>query len=207
MGVWCIVPVKPLKQAKSRLAGILSLEERAQLSQKLLTRTLGVLAEVKEIERVLVVSRDTQALRLARTLGAHTITESGSPELNAALNRATGVAASFGARAVLILPTDLPFLTRDDIETLLSYTNGKETVVLAPDANEDGTNALLVSPPGLIDYSYGAGSFGRHLALAQNSQAVTHVVHLPNLMLDLDWPSDWWLYQARVTPFAPAIVG
>jgi 2-phospho-L-lactate guanylyltransferase len=57
MTYWAIVPVKPLRRAKSRLAGVLSDDERALLSQHLLQHTLGVLKEIPEIERTLVVSR------------------------------------------------------------------------------------------------------------------------------------------------------
>lgn len=197
MAIWCVVPVKPLKRAKSRLAGVLSIEAREALGRQMLMHTLAVLKQVPQVERTLVVSRDTDALRVARQLGAHTITESGAPELNAALSRATSAARGFGAHGVLVLPTDLPFLTPDDVEALLAFGRSRETVVIAPDAYEDGTNAMLVSPPGLIAYDYGPGSFGRHLAQARARSAAVHVVHLPNLMVDLDWPTDWWAYQAR----------
>ena len=40
MSLWAIVLVKPLKRGKSRLAGILTEEERTQLNQDLLERTL-----------------------------------------------------------------------------------------------------------------------------------------------------------------------
>jgi 2-phospho-L-lactate guanylyltransferase len=92
MTLWAIVPVKPLRRGKSRLAGILSEEERTTLNQDLLERTLKTLAGLKELDQVLVVSRDQHALNIARNHGAKTVQEDGQPHLNTALTRATVMA-------------------------------------------------------------------------------------------------------------------
>jgi len=70
MTIWAIVPVKPLRRGKSRLAETLSEDERAELNQSLLQHTLQTLTDVKELEQVLVVSRDPHALTIARQFGA-----------------------------------------------------------------------------------------------------------------------------------------
>ena len=67
MTLWAIVPVKPLRRGKSRLAGTLSEDERAELNRILLQHTIQTLTDLKEIEQVLVVSRDSSALALAVT--------------------------------------------------------------------------------------------------------------------------------------------
>src|SRR5271157_1530384 len=110
MSIWAIVPVKPFSQAKSRLQTVLSPEERTALGRQFLIHTLEVLMQVREISQVLVVSRDSAALTLARARRARTVTEAGAPNLNSALGRATRAALSLGAHAVAILPTDLPYL-------------------------------------------------------------------------------------------------
>ena len=84
MTLWAIVPVKPLRRGKSRLAGTLSDEERAELNRLLLEHTLKTLIDLKEVAEVLVVSRDSSALALARDLGARTVQEDGAPALNTA---------------------------------------------------------------------------------------------------------------------------
>ncbi|MBI5714221.1 MAG: 2-phospho-L-lactate guanylyltransferase, partial [Chloroflexi bacterium] len=48
MSIWAIVPVKPLKRAKSRLASVLSVEEREAFSRAMLTHTLDVVAQVSD---------------------------------------------------------------------------------------------------------------------------------------------------------------
>ena len=59
MALWAIVPVKPLRRGKSRLAKVISAEERADLNQYLLEHTIQVLVTIDEIEHILVIRRDT----------------------------------------------------------------------------------------------------------------------------------------------------
>jgi 2-phospho-L-lactate guanylyltransferase len=190
MTIWAIVPVKPLRRGKSRLAGALSEEERTQLNKLLLERTLTTLAELKEVEQVLVVSRDTAALAIAREHGARTVQEDGSPQLNTALKRATVVAQVYATRGVLVLPADLPLLTRQDLLALIKRAKKPPVVVIAPDRREQGTNALLISPAGLIEYDFGPGSFKRHCKRAKEAGARLEIVELESLALDLDLPED-----------------
>jgi len=195
MTLWAIVPVKPLRHGKSRLSGILSEDERAQLNERLLAHTLETLADLKELEQVLVVSRDPHALAIARNLGARTVREDGQPHLNTALTRATVVAKLHATRGVLILPADLPLLARDDILTLIERATNPPVVVIAPDRHEKGTNALLMSPAGLIEYDFGEGSFQRHCKRAHKAGARLEIVNLPSFALDLDLPEDLALLE------------
>ena len=123
MTLWAIVPVKPLRRGKSRLSGVLSEDERTALNHCLLANTLDVLASVSQIEHTLVVSRDPQALALARAHGARTVQEQGLPQLNIAIARATVVAINHAVRGVLILPADLPLLTGTDVQALVERVN------------------------------------------------------------------------------------
>lgn len=190
MTLWAIVPVKPLRRGKSRLAGALSEDERTELNRNLLQNTLKTLAELKELEEVLVVSRDPAALTIARNYGARTVREDGQPELNTALKRATVVAQVYATRGVLVLPADLPLISHDDVLTLIQRATDPPVIVIAPDRHEKGTNALLISPSGLIEYDFGENSFQRHCELARKAGARLEIVNLPSLGLDLDLPED-----------------
>jgi 2-phospho-L-lactate guanylyltransferase (CobY/MobA/RfbA family) len=57
VSLWAIVPVKPFRQAKSRLASVLGDEERLVLSREMLRTVLAALTGVSRVERTLVVSR------------------------------------------------------------------------------------------------------------------------------------------------------
>jgi 2-phospho-L-lactate guanylyltransferase len=190
MALWAIVPVKPLRRGKSRLAGMLSEDERTILNQDLLEHTLKVLTELKELDQVLVVSRDPHALTIARNHGAKTVQEDGQPQLNTALARATVVAQVHSIRGILVLPADLPLLTPDDVIALIDRAAKPPVVVIAPDRHGKGTNALLMVPAGQIEYDFGEDSFQRHCERARKSGARLEIVELPSLGLDLDLPED-----------------
>lgn len=199
MTIWAIVPVKPLQRAKSRLAKVLNRDERASLSRQLLEHTLRTLADVSQVERTLVISRDSEVLSIARGLGARTVAEWGNPQLDKALVRASLVARGYGVSAVLVLPADLPLLSRLDIEKLLSLSGNPPEVVLAPDRRGTGTNAILSSPPGLIDYDFGPDSFQQHVEKATAAGARVEICHLPSLELDLDVPDDLEVLQKELS--------
>ncbi|MEW5871157.1 MAG: 2-phospho-L-lactate guanylyltransferase [Chloroflexota bacterium] len=194
MTLWAIVPVKPLRWGKSRLAEVLTQDERVDLNRRLLTHTLDTLTAIPEIESVLVVSRDPLALSLARSYGARTVQETGAPQLNVALARATVLARNFATRGVLIVPADLPLITPEDLRAMLERVGqlsaDESVVVVAPDHRRQGTNALLVCPAGLIDYEFGPNSFERHCELARQAGARLEICEFSSLALDMDLPED-----------------
>lgn len=190
MTLWAIVPVKPLNRGKSRLSGILSRGERLELNRTLLTHTLDTIQTIPNIEQVLVISRDPEALALAREHGARTVQEKKTSHLNDALIRATFVASKYATAGVLVLPADLPLLTPEDIQAMMARAVDPPVVVIAPDRHRQGTNALLISPAGLIEYSFGPGSFERHCEQAEEEGARLEICELSSLALDIDYPED-----------------
>lgn len=190
MTIWAIVPVKPLRRGKSRLAGMLTDDQRTRLNRYLLRHILDTLNEVNEVDHTLVVSHDPAALALTHDMGGRTVLENGTPQFNIALKRATTVARMHGAHAVLILPADLPLITAKIIQDLLDLGKEPPVVVIAPDRHNNGTNGLLVNPAGLIDYGYGPGSNLRHEEYAKSVGAKVEIYLSPDIALDLDMPDD-----------------
>ncbi|MBL8154695.1 MAG: 2-phospho-L-lactate guanylyltransferase [Anaerolineae bacterium] len=190
MGVWVIIPVKPLDRAKSRLAQVLSPEDRRRLAERMFHHVLKAVRDVPQLMGTLVISRDSKVLAIARDYGARTVQESGTPELNSALMRATQVVARWKASAVFILPADLPLVSSEDIRSMISMGNGDSAMVIATDQQGDGTNAMFIRPPGLIGYSYGPGSFRRHIEMAQQTGVKPVVYSSERLSLDIDVPDD-----------------
>lgn len=195
MTLWAIVPVKPLKRGKSRLSEILSVTERAELNRRMLENTLRTLNSIQEIDTVLVVSKDTEALSIARELSARTVLEDGNPELNTALQRAKMVAKAYYVNEIIILPADLPLITPEIIRNLLSYASEPPQMIIAPDNRKDGTNALYINPVDLIDFHYGPGSYSIHMEAAEKANARIKIIENEELGLDLDLPEDLNRYQ------------
>jgi 2-phospho-L-lactate guanylyltransferase len=189
------------------LAEVLTQDERTDLNRRLLSHTLDTLTAIPELEHVLVISRDQAALALAREYGARTIQESGAPQLNVALARATVVAQNHATRGVLIVPADLPLITPEDVRSMLEYAYDPPVVVVAPDHRREGTNALLVCPAGLIEYEYGPDSFQRHCDLALQAGARLEVCELPSIALDMDLPEDLQLVSETFEGYVKDTVG
>lgn len=195
MTLWAIVPVKPLRRGKSRLAGVLSEDERTELNKSLLINTLKNLKAVPEIDVTLVVSRDPSALAIAREYGARTVLEDGSPELNTALRRAALVAKTYQVKEILVLPADLPLIKPEDIRSLISQSGKGPEIIIAPDRRKDGTNALYINPADLIEFHYGPGSFQIHIEEGRKANARVEVIESEQFALDLDLPEDLVYFQ------------
>ena len=66
------------------------------------------------------------------------------------------------------------------------------------DRKKQGTNALFVCPPGLIDFEYGEGSFDKHRQGAIDAGARLEICNLTSLELDLDEPEDLVLMETEL---------
>lgn len=198
MCIWAIIPVKPLNRAKSRLADVLEPDQRRFLAETMLRHVLETVRAVPQVMGTLVISRDTKVLSIAREYDARTVQESGAPELNTALLRATKVVASWGCNATLVLPADLPLIAPEDVTSIVNLGRSVMTVVISTDQSEDGTNALFMRPPGLIPYAFGPGSYARHVQLAREAGAEVIVYRSDRLSLDIDLPADLNSYNHLV---------
>lgn len=189
MGLCAAVPVKPFDEGKTRLSSVLSENERANLNLNLFVNTLQILLKVIQIAEVIVTCRDPSVLSLASRFGAATVKEEGTT-LNQALERVTQVALQKAMNRILIVPTDLPLLSVSDLEYFISLSPTERGIGIEPDRRGEGTNLLLVTPPGAILYKYGTNSFQRHVAQAAGKNLAVKVIQLQNLELDLDYPED-----------------
>jgi 2-phospho-L-lactate guanylyltransferase len=167
-----VIPLKGLDHAKSRLGGVLSRAERAELALRLLAGVVGACHEAGL--EVCVISPDPTARAEAERLGARTLDDGGA-DLSGAVR--LGLEAFASAAAVVAIAADLPFVTAEDVRELLELAHP-----LAVAAALDGTtNAVAARPPSALTPSYGPGSAARHGGLQ---------VHRPRLEKDLDTPDD-----------------
>ncbi|HLO36155.1 MAG TPA: hypothetical protein VK194_08730, partial [Candidatus Deferrimicrobium sp.] len=98
-----IVPVGSFAGAKSRLGESLDAEERQDLVDGLLARTVVAALAVDGLADVLVVSPDRDVLARAAELGARTLRQR-TRGLNKGLREALADVVAGGAEAVMILP-------------------------------------------------------------------------------------------------------
>ncbi len=204
--VWAILPVKPLAESKSRLSHLLEAKQRSDLIFAFLHQTLTVLSQVRSINRILVVSSDPAVLTAAAEDGADILDEGEATGLNIAVNKATRLATDNQAKAALILPVDLPFLTVNDVELLiqsntLSDGSGNPniaTMVVCPDNKNEGTNAIFINLPTIFNFQYGVDSLKLHLKEAERLGLSTIIYRTPHWGFDLDTEIDWYKYQQMI---------
>ncbi|MFT5393827.1 MAG: 2-phospho-L-lactate guanylyltransferase [Gammaproteobacteria bacterium] len=195
---WAVIPAKALSQGKTRLASVLSPENREALNRSFLTRTINVVSQTARLAGIVVVSSDPKALELARTLGVHSLMENEPVGLNHALTLAAKWATEHGASHIMTVSTDLPCLEATDLEAVLgeALDIGAPVVSIAPDEPEQGTNVLVMGPPGAITYAYGPGSYEKHCASAACAGATLRVIRRPGLLFDVDSPEDLAQWRA-----------
>lgn len=192
-----VVPVRGLSDGKARLGIALDAEERQTLIVGLLVSTLAIVRQWPAARRVHVISGDALVLRIAESMRAVAVRDEAAGDLNAAVVLGRQSAAARGATAVLTLPADLPLLSAGALDRLLDAADaalaagrGQPLVVVAPADARDGTNALLLSPPDVIDPSFGGSSLAAHVRAAAGADAAVQVVVDPELGFDLDTPDD-----------------
>jgi 2-phospho-L-lactate guanylyltransferase len=63
-------------------------------------------------------------------------------------------------------------------------------VIISPSRSEDGTNALLLTPPNTLPTFYGKHSFSRYIEEASKRAISFCAIKLPRIALDIDTVED-----------------
>ena len=174
-----LVPVKAFHRAKVRLAPALSPEERQHLARMMATQVVRSAAGLP----VAVVCDDPVVAEWATSLGARVVWEPGRG-LNGAVQQGVRELFDLGVSEVVVAAGDLPLATD------LRWVAGFPGITLVPDRREEGTNVIGLPAATPFIFSYGPGSFDRHLAHAHSLGCPVRVVHSPPLAWDVDIPED-----------------
>jgi len=191
-----LVPVKDLSQAKTRLAQLLSAEERAALAGIMLAGVLEAVSGISpaalegiRLRRVIVTGHAPSAA-LGRRLGFEVLPEQSPRSESDSVDRASARLAEEGVNGVLRIPLDLPLIATEDLERLMVPIREGCAAVLVPSLSGTGTNALYRSPPTLFPSRFGPGSFALHEKEARRRAKDVRVLPLASLALDVDDPDD-----------------
>jgi len=200
--VVAIVPVGSIEGAKSRLGAVLDAEERRDLALRLAGGTIRAAVATKGIDETLVVTPDDEVRELALRAGARPLRQR-SGGLNDGLRQARDEAIAAGADAILVVPIDIPQVTPEHLARVVELAAdgaADPLVAIVPDRHDRGTNALLLSPPDVIEFCFGGDSKDAHVGAAHAAGARVEVLDGP-LTLDIDTPEDLLIAQAE-TPEA-----
>ncbi len=179
MSVAVLIPVKAFHDAKLRLAGALSAEDRATLARAMADRVVTAAGAIP----VAIVCDDDAVAAWASTRRLTVIAEPGLG-LNRAVEAGVDHLAATGVTQVIVAHADLP------MATALGWVARFAGVTLVPDRREDGSNVVCVPTGAGFRFAYGPGSFGRHKVEARRRDLGLRVVRRPELAWDVDQPDD-----------------
>jgi 2-phospho-L-lactate/phosphoenolpyruvate guanylyltransferase len=187
MSLWLVVPVRSLRDGKSRLAPALDAHQRRGFVERLLVRTLKRATEFHGLERTLVISACNEARALASAHGATVIEEGAPAGLNNALRQAQFALRDAGVSRMLMVSSDLPLLQPEDLECLAAASSAG-AIAIAPDRNRQGTNGICLHTAMDFDFSFGPNSFQRHLERVKQLDVRSAIVDRIGLAFDVDVP-------------------
>lgn len=186
--IFALLPVKNPRHAKQRLNGFLPAPHRERLARLLYEQTIAELCQAGGIDRVAVVTSDAEIAAHARALGALVFEETEQNGHSSSADAACRRAIELGADTALLVPIDVPLVTAADFEQLAR--SARPGLIIVPDAEGSGTNALVRTPPDVIQSRFGPGSFLAHMEQARTKGVPADVLRLPGLMFDIDTPED-----------------
>jgi 2-phospho-L-lactate guanylyltransferase len=185
-----LLPIKDLRQAKQRLAPFLNPEERFGLAQAMLADTFRAVRDVRQADKIFVVTNYAPAMRVARENGWELLPEEQQISESFSVDAASRQCAACGVSALLRLPLDVPLVQASDIDGLLALECAVPALVIVPSRDGTGTNAILRTPPTLFPSHFGNGSFAKHCAEAQQSGAQIFIRRNARLEMDVDDEAD-----------------
>jgi 2-phospho-L-lactate guanylyltransferase len=184
-----LVPVKAFADAKARLRTVLDDGQRERLARWTAARVLAAAGELPTF----VACDDARVADWAGEHGAAVLWHPGVG-LNAAVDDSVAELRSSGVDHVVVAHGDLarPRALAELVEA--------HVVTLVPDRHDDGTNVVAVPTDLAFRFSYGPGSFRRHLR-ADAGWSVS-VRRDPMLAADIDTAHD--LHHPLVEEVLPA---
>ncbi|HEY3106884.1 MAG TPA: 2-phospho-L-lactate guanylyltransferase [Gaiellaceae bacterium] len=172
-----IVPFKGVDGAKTRLAAVLSEEQRERLALEMLERVLAACEGASSIERTLLVTPES-----GLSTEVDVLVDAGTGHADAVAFALADPRAQAGA---LVLMADCPLAEADAIDRLV---DAARPLALVP-AHDGGINALALRDLELFSPTFGVPA-GETIARARLAGLDPVVVADERLSLDVDRPED-----------------
>jgi 2-phospho-L-lactate guanylyltransferase len=195
---WAVLPAKRFGRAKTRLGGVLPAAERRELARALCDRVLGACAASRVLHGTLVATDGDDVTALATHRRAAVLRDRvGETALARIVDAALDDLRARGATHALVVMADLPCATARDLRELLALMRDAD-VVLAPDVQRRGTNALGLRLDLPFHTAFGrADSLQRHVREAARAGCHARVLYHPRIALDIDTPEDLMALHAK----------
>lgn len=188
MKIVAIIPVKTFSKSKTRLN--LSLNQREDLCRIMLEEVVGTISNTKNIDKIIVVSKDEEALKLTKKFDVKEIFDDDESGVNHAVSLADSYLANNEWDTSIVFPQDIPFIQSEDIEDIIQFSKSPHSILVVPSRRFDGTNALLRRPNNLMKTHYDEDSYKIHLEIGKSMTSNTSLILLRRIMLDIDNQED-----------------
>ena len=196
-GVAALIPIKGFSEAKGRLSSTVSPADRNALARAMAAQ---VVSSAQPMPTFVVCDND-EVGRWALDHGAQVLHEPGRG-LNGAVAAGVAQLQDLGFTRVVIAHSDLPLAI--DLAWIADFSG----ITIVPDRSARGTNVISI-PLALADehahdgsaftFSYGSGSFGRHVQEARRMGERVRVIPNYRLSADVDYPGDLRVASAAHT--------
>jgi 2-phospho-L-lactate guanylyltransferase len=117
--------------------------------------------------------------------------ERGQRNVNAAIAAGAECIHRTGAEGIVVVPTDLPLLTKDALQDAIAVLPAPPGCLLVPDHRGMGTNVVALTPVRCDLFSFGEPSLVRHVSLARQAGYDVRIHRSDALEFDLDRPEDY----------------
>ena len=197
--------MKSFSKAKTRLN--LPQIQKEELCLKMFDEVLKTISNCKSIDKILVVSKDEQAMKLSKQYNTMQIFDN-ETGVNDAMDLASQYLIDKKYDCSIMFPQDIPIMKPSDIDNIFNFFKSETGVLIVPSRQFNGTNALLQSPVAIMNTQYDRGSYRYQLDAAKTVTKNTSIALIRRIMLDIDDLSDltFMLNQNEKPDFCKEII-
>lgn len=188
MKIAAIIPVKTFENAKTRLE--LEPPKKQALCKLMLEEILHTISISPKIDQTVVVTKDSEAIQIAKKFNAVCITDEKEESVNGAVALADKYLLENNFDASIVFPQDIPYIKTQDIDFVLNYKAPPNFAIIVPSRRFDGTNALVRMPIDLMETHYDEDSYKIHLNTAKEKTLNSALIFVKRIMLDVDNDED-----------------
>lgn len=187
-GPAALIPIKGFSEAKGRLSSTVTAADRNALARVMAAQVVSSAQPMATF----VVCDNEEVGRWAIAHGAQVLHEPGRG-LNGAVAAGVAQLQELGFTRVVIAHSDLPLAI--DLAWIADFPG----ITIVPDRSARGTNVISIpladhnlceTPNKTFTFSYGSGSFGRHVQEARRMGERVRVIPNYRLSADVDHPGD-----------------
>jgi 2-phospho-L-lactate guanylyltransferase len=180
---YAIIPVKSFSKAKTRLN--IPQIKRELLCKEMLKEVLRTLSKCKSIDDIVIVSKDDAVIKLSKPFNAIQIFDD-ELGVNQAVHLADQHLSGLECNCSVIFPQDIPIMESSDVDSLLGFLKSKNSVILVPSRQFNGTNALVRYYASFMKTQYDKGSYSHQINAAKSVTQKVSLALIRRVMLDID---------------------